>query len=34
VGEAVVAWRLASELTTFLGAADLKTMKRRFQDLK
>lgn len=33
VGEAVVAWRLASELTTFLGAADLKTMKRRFAEL-
>lgn len=33
VGEAVVAWRLASELTTFLGAADLKTMKKRFAEL-
>ncbi len=33
VGEAVVAWRLASELTTFLGSADLKTMKRRFLEL-
>jgi len=34
VGEAVVAWRLASELTTFLGAADMKTMLRRFRDLE
>jgi chorismate synthase len=33
VGEAVVAWRLASELTTFLGAADLKTMKKRFREI-
>jgi len=33
VGEAVVAWRLASELTTFLGAADLKTMKKRFKEI-
>lgn len=34
VGEAVVAWRLAAELTTFLGAADLKTMLRRYAELK
>jgi chorismate synthase len=33
VAEAVVAWRLADELTTFLGSADLKTMKTRFADL-
>lgn len=33
VGEAVVAWRLASELTTFLGAADMKTMKKRFKEI-
>ncbi len=33
VGEAVVAWRLAEQLTTFLGSADLKTMLGRFKDL-
>ncbi len=33
VAEAVVAWRLADELTTFLGSAQLQTMKDRFADL-
>ncbi len=33
VGEAVVAWRLAEQLTTFLGSADLKTMLTRFNSL-
>lgn len=34
VGEAAVAWRLADQLTTFLGSADLKTMKTRFAGLR
>ncbi len=34
VAEAVVAWRLAEQLTTFLGGADLKTMKARFKELR